>query len=189
MRRHRIGAFAAALSCCLVLAGCASTATDAPTPTTTSSEAGATAPSPASAGCSGVGDMPDLTTVPTGTFGASLDVKSAGAGYQVLVDPPEESQHPDLPRGSAEEILVIPIVVTGTQGTVAEMDASAFHVFDGAGRLCIVPEDQVGYPLLDVQGLAPGQQSVGSIGVQAVRDTREFIVVHVADGAPVAVWR
>ena len=188
MRPRRIGAFAAVLSCCLGLAACTSTAADAPTPTTTSG-AVATAPSPASAGCSGVGDMPDLTAVPTGTFGASLDVTSAGAGYKVLVDPPEESQHPDLPRGSAEEILVIPIVVTGTQGTVAEMDASAFHVFDSAGRPCIVPEDQVGYPVLDVQGLAPGQESVGSIGVLATRDTRDFIVVHVADGAPVAVWR
>jgi len=188
MKARRIGALAAALSCCLVLGACANTAGDAPSSTTTS-ESVAPAPPPASAGCSGVGDMPDLTAVPTGTFGASLDVTSAGAGYKVLVDPPEESQHPDLPRGSAEEILVIPIVVTGTQGTVAEMDASAFHVFDSAGRLCIVPEDQVGYPLLDVQGLAPGQQSVGSIGVQAARGTRDFIVVHVAGGAPVAVWR
>ena len=40
------------------------------------------------------------------------------------------------------------ITVTGTSGTLAHLDASAFQVFDTAGRFCIVPEDQVGYPLL-----------------------------------------
>ena len=48
--------------------------------------------------------------------------------------------------------------------------------------------DELGFrPKQEAVTLA--RREVGSIGVLATRDTRDFIVVHVADGAPVAVWR
>jgi hypothetical protein len=190
MMSRTVGLFVAALSC-LVLVAC-SGQTAQPPPATTDADSSATATASANApittGCYGVGQIPDLSGVPTAAFGAALDVQITDADYQVRIDPPEESQHPDLPKGSDEEILVLMITVTGTSGTLAHLDASAFQVFDTAGRFCIVPEDQVGYPLLAADSLTAGAQSVGSIGLQAMRNTRDFVVVHLVDGAPVAAW-
>src|SRR4051794_29559444 len=117
MMSRTVGSLVAALGS-LVLAACAGQ-TAPPPATTTNADSSATAPASSdgsSTGCRGVGLMPDLSGVPTAAFGAPLDVQTSDAGYQLQVDPAEESQHPDLPKGSDEEILVLMITVTATTG-------------------------------------------------------------------------
>ncbi len=148
----------------------------------------AVASSPAPPGCFGVGDQPAVDGVPSAGYGAQLAIDTGSNSYTVRVGPAEESQHSDLPPGSDQEILVLPVAVAVTNGS-AVVDEDTFEVYDAAGRRCIVPEDQVGYPLLPSISQRAGMAVEGTVGVLAMRNTRSFTVVQVVAGEPVAVWR
>ena len=192
MRSSHCRRVRAALSC-LVLAACSEHRRSRPPPHDRRPRASATATAsgvaPITTGCSGVGQIAGPDRRPDRTFGAELDVKSADAGYQVLVDPPEESQHPDLPQrqrrgdpGHPDHRHRHP-GHAGPDGRLrvpsVRQRGPVLHRAGGPGRLPAARRDR----------LAAGAQSVGSIGCRPMRDTRDFVVVHVADGAPVAVWR